>query len=235
MRSLFWRIFASFWLAVALVAGLSMLLGRALDQDAWVLGRHPALKDVAEIWSQLYEQDGAEAAQQFLEKRKQRYRVNIQVLSDNGQPLVYGTFPPRAAQYEARQDNPQRLPWRRITEEYQSTNNGETYLFIYRIPLPDLMAWHRSSPFCPISAQVITLLVLTAISVLLTLAITGPQGRLRSAVHDLGQTAYQQNSQAQLAARGDEFGVLARDFNRMGARLQDLIGSQRLWLRDVSH
>ena len=86
MRSLFWRIFASFWLAVALVAGLSMLLGRALDQDAWVLGRHPALKDVAEIWSQLYEQDGPEAAQHFLEKRKQRYRVNIQVLSDNGQP-----------------------------------------------------------------------------------------------------------------------------------------------------
>lgn len=235
MRSLFWRIFASFWLAVALVAGLSMLLGRALDQDAWVLGRHPALKDVAEIWSQLYEQDGAEAAQQFLEKRKQRYRVNIQVLSDNGQPLVYGTFPPRAAQYEARQDNPQRLPWRRITEEYQSTNSGETYLFIYRIPLPELMAWHRSSLFWPISALVIALIVLTAISLLLTLSITRPLGRLRGAVHDLGQTAYQQTSLAQLAARGDEFGVLARDFNRMGARLQDLIGSQRQLLRDVSH
>jgi two-component system, OmpR family, sensor kinase len=235
MRSLFWRIFASFWLAVALVAGLSMLLGRALDQDAWVLGRHPALKDVAELWSQLYERNGAEAAQQFLEKRKQRYRVNIQVLNEEGQALVYGTFPPRAAAFEARHDNPQRLPWRRITEEYRSPATGETYLFIYRIPHPEMMAWHRESLFWPLSALTIALVVLTAISLLLTLSITRPLGRLRGAVYDLGQTAYQQNSLARLADRGDEFGVLARDFNRMGSRLQDLIGSQRQLLRDVSH
>ena len=55
------------------------------------------------------------------------------------------------------------------------------------------------------------------------------------AVHDLGQTSYQQNSLARLAARRDEFGVLANDFNKMGARLQSLIGSQRQLLRDVSH
>ena len=235
MRSLFWRIFASFWLAVALVAGLSLLLGRALDQDAWVLGRHPALKDLPELWTQLYERDGPEAAQQFLEKRKRRFRVNVQVLNDNGQALVYGTFPPRAAAFEARQDNPQRLPWRRITEEYQSPASGETYLFIYRIPHPEMMAWHRDSLFWPLSALGIALVVLTAISLLLTFSITRPLGRLRGAVHDLGQTAYQQHSLARLAARGDEFGVLARDFNRMGARLQDLIGSQRQLLRDVSH
>ncbi|WJN61186.1 HAMP domain-containing sensor histidine kinase [Pseudomonas sp. SO81] len=235
MRSLFWRIFASFWLAVALVAGLSMLLGRALDQDAWVLGRHPALKDVAELWSQLYERNGPEAAQQFLEKRKQRYRVNIQVLNEEGQALVYGTFPPRAAAFEARHDNPKRLPWRRITEEYRSPATGETYLFIYRIPHPEMMAWHRESLFWPLSALTIALVVLTAISLLLTLSITRPLGRLRGAVYDLGQTAYQQNSLARLADRGDEFGVLARDFNRMGSRLQDLIGSQRQLLRDVSH
>ena len=38
-----------------------------------------------------------------------------------------------------------------------------------------------------------------------------------------------------LANRRDEFGVLANDFNRMGARLQSLISSQRQLLRDVSH
>ncbi|WP_310887125.1 histidine kinase dimerization/phospho-acceptor domain-containing protein, partial [Pseudomonas syringae] len=48
-------------------------------------------------------------------------------------------------------------------------------------------------------------------------------------------TSYQQHSLGQLANRRDEFGVLAKDFNRMGARLQSLIGSQRQLLRDVSH
>ena len=69
----------------------------------------------------------------------------------------------------------------------------------------------------------------------MTFSITRPLSRLRGAVHDLGQTTYQQNSLAKLANRRDEFGVLATDFNRMGARLQSLIGSQRQLLRDVSH
>jgi len=79
------------------------------------------------------------------------------------------------------------------------------------------------------------LVVLTGFSLLLTLSITRPLDRLRGAVHDLGQTTYQQNSLARLANRRDELGVLAKDFNRMGARLQSLIGSQRQLLRDVSH
>src|SRR5690606_24025223 len=43
------------------------------------------------------------------------------------------------------------------------------------------------------------------------------------------------NSLARLATRRDELGLLAKDFNRMGERLQGLIGSQRQLLRDVSH
>ena len=234
MRSMFWRIFASFWLAVALVSGLSLLLSRALNQDAWVLAHHPALDNLAERWAQKFEEQGSDAAQRFLEQRKKRFHIDTQVLDDNGQNLVSGTFPARAAAYEARQRNDKRLPWRRLTEEYISPN-GETYLFIYRIPHPELMEWHRASLFWPFSAFGIALVVLTAISVLLTLSITRPLGRLRGAVHDLGQTAYQQHSLERLAKRGDELGLLARDFNRMGSRLQDLIGSQRQLLRDVSH
>lgn len=234
MRSLFWRIFASFWLAIALVAGLSLLLGRALNQDAWVLSHHPALKNFAERWSTVYEQQGPAAAQELLEKRKRRFRIDTQVLDADGQPLVRGTFPPRAMAFEARESNERRLPWRRLTEEY-STPNGENYLFIHRIPHPELADWQRDGLFWPLSALAIALIVLTAVSVLLTLSITRPLGRLRGAVHDLGQTTYQQNSLARLASRSDEFGVLARDFNRMGSRLQDMIGSQRQLLRDVSH
>ena len=235
MRSLFWRIFASFWLAIALVAGLSMLLGRALNQDAWVLSLHPGLDDLDRKWVKRYEQQGPHAAQQFLEQRKQKYRINTQVIGESGQPLVKGTFPPRAAAFEARHSEARRLPWRRLTAEYTSPESGDSYLFIYRIPHPELAAWHRGSLFWPLSALGIALVVLTLFSLLLTLSITRPLDRLRGAVHDLGQTAYQQNSLARLATRGDELGLLAKDFNRMGERLQGLIGSQRQLLRDVSH
>ncbi|MGH8437428.1 MAG: ATP-binding protein [Pseudomonas sp.] len=236
MRSLFWRIFASFWLAIALVAGLSMLLGRALNQDAWILSHHPGLQGLAERWTQIYEAEGEQAAQNYLEQRKRRHHIDIQVLDDNGEAVIKGTFPPRAAAFEARRHYAQRrLPWRRLTAEYTSPTSGETYLLIYRIPHPELAAWHRDSLLWPLSALGIALVVLSVFSLLLTLSITRPLSRLRGAVHDLGQTTYQQHSLTRLANRGDEFGVLASDFNRMGARLQDLIGSQRQLLRDVSH
>jgi two-component system, OmpR family, sensor kinase len=235
VRSLFWRIFASFWLAIALVAGLSLLLGRMYNQDAWILSQHPALRDLAEQWAQHYEEQGPDAAQALLEARKERFRVNVQVFDENGRALVRGTFPPRAAAFEQRHPAHKRLPWRRLSSEYSSPQTGESYLLIYRIPIPELAAWHRESLLMPLSALLVALLVLTAFSLWLTLSITRPLNRLRGAVHDLGQTSYQQSSLAQLAQRRDELGVLARDFNRMGARLQGLIGSQRQLLRDVSH
>lgn len=235
MRSLFWRILATFWLGIALVAGLSLLLGRALNQDAWILSLHPGLDDLDSKWVKRYEQQGPAAAQDFLEQRKRKYRIDTQVLGESGQQLVKGTFPSRAAAFEARHGDDRRLPWRRLTAEYTSPESGESYLFIYRIPHPELAAWHRGSLFWPLSAIAIALVVLTLFSLMLTLSITRPLDRLRGAVHDLGQTAYQQNSLARLATRRDELGLLAKDFNRMGERLQGLIGSQRQLLRDVSH
>ncbi|QNH78878.1 HAMP domain-containing histidine kinase [Pseudomonas protegens] len=236
MRSLFWRILASFWLAITLVAGLSILLGHMLNQDAWILSRHPGLNSLTSEWTQTYETQGEDAAQDILQQRKRQYHIDVQVLNESGDPVVRGTFPRRAAAFEARQNNDDRhLPWRRLTAEYTSPTTGDTYLFIYRIPHPELDAWHRDSLTWPLSALAIALVVLTLFSLLVTLSITRPLSRLRGAVHDLGQASYQQNSLARLANRRDEFGVLARDFNRMGSRLQSLIGSQRQLLRDVSH
>ena len=236
MRSLFWRILASFWLAIALVAGLSILLGHMLNQDAWILSRHPLLSQLPQAWTERYESQGADAAQDYLQGIKRKHHIDVQVLNDSGDPVVRGTVSPRAEALEARQgDDPRPLPWRRLTAEYTSDKTGETYLLIYRVPHPALDAWHRDSLMWPLSALGIALVVLTLFSLMVTLSITRPLSRLRGAVYDLGQTTYQQNSLAQLANRRDEFGVLATDFNRMGARLQSLIGSQRQLLRDVSH
>ncbi|MCO3731071.1 HAMP domain-containing histidine kinase [Pseudomonas aeruginosa] len=237
MRSLFWRILAAFWLALLLVAGLSILLGRALNQDTWIIARHPGLKDLAEQWTALYEEQGSYAAQGLLEQRRRDYGISIQVLDESGQRLVDGTYLPRPHHRPPRTSdrNLPRSPWRQLSQEYVSPQSNHTYLFIYRIPHPELEAWHRGSLLWPLSALGIALVVLTLFSLLLTLSITRPLNRLRRAVHDLGQTAYQKDSLARLARRGDELGTLARDFNRMGERLQSLIGSQRQLLRDVSH
>lgn len=230
MRSIFWRILASFWLALALVAGLSMLLGRTLNQDSWILARHPVVKDLAGQWTEAYESRGLADARRLLESVRREHRIDVQVFDDAGEPLIA-----RRATPDSPRTRHAHLPWRRLGTDYTSPASGDTYLFIYRIPHSELAAWHRDSLLWPLSALGIALVVLTLFSLVLTLAISRPLNRLRSAVHDLGQTTYQQNSLAALADRKDEFGVLAKDFNRMGERLQGLINSQRQLLRDVSH
>ena len=97
MRSLFWRILASFWLAIALVAGLSVLLGHMLNQDAWILSRHPVLNELPQKWASRFEEQGPDAAQDFLQNLKRKHRIDVQVLNSSGEPVVPGTFPPRAA------------------------------------------------------------------------------------------------------------------------------------------
>ena len=233
MGSMFWRIFASFWLAIVLVAGFSVLLGRALNQDALILATHPALKQLPERWVAYYEAGDFPAARRLLEQRKRHQQLDVQVLNEEGQPLSEGTLFSRAAAFEARA-KPHRLPWRRLTEQYESAT-GSAYLFIYRIPHSSLHEWQRGSLLLPLGALLAALLVLTLLSLRLTLSITRPLQSLRGAVHDLGRTAYQQQSLARLATRRDEFGLLAEDFNQMGQRLQGLIASQRQLLRDVSH
>lgn len=232
MRSLFWRILGAFWLALVLMGALTYLLVRIFNQDDWILNHHPGLKNFAASWLSLYESGATEPALYYLQQQKRRYRIEAQILDENGVSLSKGLSMHSLA-WEAKR-GAQRLPWRRITQE-ATGSNGQSYLFIYRIAHSELGAWQRSNGLRPVIALVIALLVLTAMSLLLTLSITRPLNRLRHAVHDLGETTYQKEDLSQLAQRRDELGVLASDFNNMGQRLQGLIKSQRQLLRDVSH
>lgn len=232
MRSLFWRILGAFWLALVVMGALTYLLVRMFNQDAWILNHHPGLKNFATTWLSLYESGATEPALFYLQQQKRRYRIETQILDDNGVSLGR-ELSSRSLAWEAKRGM-QHLPWRRITQEI-TDSNGKSYLFVYRIAHSELGAWQRNNGLRPLSALVLALVVLTVMSLLLTLSITRPLSRLRDAVHDLGQTTYQKEHLSQLATRRDELGVLAADFNHMGQRLQGLIKSQRQLLRDVSH
>ena len=232
MRSLFWRILGAFWLALILTGALTYLLVRMFNQDDWILNHHPSLKNFASTWLQLYESGERQQAQRFLQQQKQQYRIDTQILDENGLSLGRD-ISPRSAALEAKRGL-HHLPWRRITQEVTS-KQGASYLFVYRMPHSELGAWQRSDGLRPMSALIIALCVLTLMSLLLTISITRPLNRLRDAVHDLGRTSYQDHQLAKLATRRDELGTLALDFNQMGQRLQGLISSQRQLLRDVSH
>lgn len=236
MRSFFWRILISFWLAISIAAGLSMFIGYLFNQDTWLVNKFPAIQGVAKKWVNYYETNDMASAKKLIMYYHSHFKIDIQVFTESGTNLTlnisHSRFRPPPPD---KQGTPPPPPWRQVTQAYTSPLTGENYLFIYKIPRLELINWQRKSAWRPISGIVITLGVLLLFSLFLTLSITRPLKKLRGAVNDLGRTEYQKNSLSRLANRKDEFGLLAKDFSLMGEHLQSLIDSQRQLLRDVSH
>lgn len=233
MRSIFWRIFGFFWLALVLTGLLTFLVTRFFNQDAWLLSSHPGLQNLAQQWSQLHQSGQEQAARRLLLSARRDYHLTVQIFAEEGQLLASNTRP-RHSQHTGHLNTEPSPGLRRLTQELE-LDDGSSLLFVYRIPNLELHKWQNSRGLGGVTLLTVAMLVITLASLLLTLSITRPLTRLRQAVHELGEAAYQQQHLAKLAHRKDELGVLAADFNRMGERLQDMLKSQRQLLRDVSH
>jgi signal transduction histidine kinase len=255
MRSLFWKIFWSFWLAIVLIGGLTFVLGRWMAEERWLMSLYPNLSAYAPQWTALYEKEGFAAAQQFSAQQTRDNSIQASVLSVDGDlltPLMTrrstapGTEPRPGMMQGAGQGTGPGMGWgrgmgrgllsqefRRINYEYTS-ESGSHYLFRFLLPAAQVRAWQWRTLFWPLNT-VVALFAITLASWLLSLTITRPIHRLRDAVERLGKTDFQSAQLTQISRRHDELGMLARDFNRMGEHLQTQIASQRQLLRDVSH
>ncbi|MDR2710595.1 MAG: HAMP domain-containing histidine kinase [Burkholderiales bacterium] len=260
MRSLFWKIFWSFWLAVGLIGGLTFVLGRWMVEERWLMSFYPNLSSYAPQWTTLYEKEGIAAAQQFSTQQARDNGILTDVLSVDGDQLT-----PLMSRRDSRpglgsgmgqgfglgfglglgqgmglgqgrghgmgRDRPNREYYRFIYE-YASESGGQ-YLFRFRLPADEVHA-QAHLLLWPLNL-IIALLAVTLASGLLSLSITRPIHRLRNAVEKLRKTDYQSAQLKHISRRHDELGMLARDFDQMGENLQTQITSQRQLLRDVSH
>lgn len=107
---------------------------------------------------------------------------------------------------------------------------GEGFYHLIAVFRPPHPVWHLISIPGLLSALVISGLVCIG----LALYLSSPVRRLRAATQALaaGNLGIRVG---ELGLHGDEMGGLSRDFDRMAARLQSLIESQKDLMRDVSH
>lgn len=228
MRTLFWRVFAAFCLALILVIGLTFAIAQVFNTERWLLNNHPAFNQLTTTWLVQYESGNERAASALLQQRRKQFNLETQVFDINSRPVSIDNSRGHG------QHGMHRGRWLRITQEVSSAS-GQEYLFVYRLPNEQINVWQRGNWIIPTSLAAITLLVLLSVSFWLATSITRPINKLRHAVHELGQSSYQQTGLQSLAYRADELGILARDFNAMGMRLQATLAQQKQLLRDVSH
>lgn len=219
---LFWRIFLSIWLAMAVAVVASNLATRYfVDRERHAIEREVGLQEVATDALAIQQQQGTLAARNFLRNESDRLDLHLFLVEREGghhrlprgirQRMKSGWFPNKPAVIE-------------LDGGYQ------------------LVAWPRMGGEGWLEPRVFRFMEMALAFLFITLAcwwiarmVARPLGHMEGTAQAIaaGNTSLRVNNR--ITRRRDEVGQLARAFNAMTDRLCQLLDRQNQLLRDISH
>jgi two-component system, OmpR family, sensor histidine kinase CpxA len=235
MKSLFLRIFVSFWATLALFLVLAILVTIAMRSNRrGVENTGPQI--LAEAVS-AYRNGGERGAFDYLEELQRSQHVRVFVFDPAGRELS-GRIPPPWIEDIRRGVAPRHRPWIEslLPERFFRqglTLDGKRYTLVLEL------AGRRGAFFGPHEVPGLALAILMISSglvcYLLAWSLTSPVTRLRKAAQRLAAGDLTARAGAPAGRRRDELAELMRDFDRMAERIEGLVESQSRLLNDVSH
>ena len=236
MRSLFLRIFLSFWAAQALFLVLAILVTNAMrparDPAAETL-RNRALTEAVNA----YVTGGQHAAGEYLEGFQHSQHIRAYIFDPSGREITGRLAPPwiedmaRSGQSFHRSWIDSLLP-ERISRQAQ-VFDGQRYTLVVELPPgPRVFFGPHGIPGLGITIAVISS---GLVCYLLAWSMTSPVTRLRQAAQRLTAGDLSARAGAPLRGRRDELAELMRDFDQMAERIESLVEAQSRLLKDVSH
>jgi len=244
MKSLFLRIFLWFWLAMVVLGVLLVVTSPFFTQsrsrvDRWQQGAETWAQERVNRAAQAIEESGAEGFRPQGHRRPGRRGSEIFVFDVDGREVQDRDAPEpvvdlalRAA--ESGSEEAMRRGGMHMVARPVEDPEGRILVVVgtlHRPPRPtDLLEpkalWWR---------LVLLALVVGALSLWLAHYLSAPVGALRRATLRLSAGDLSARVGGPVNRRRDEIGQLASDFDAMAGRLENLVGSQRRLLRDVSH
>jgi two-component system, OmpR family, sensor histidine kinase CpxA len=234
MRSLFVRIFLSFWAAQALFIVLAILVTIALNP-----ARHGIESRGPEVLAEAvnaYQTGGEHAAHDYLESVWHTEHVHVFLFDATGKELSGRHVPPWIE--DSRQGTAFHHGWlggllpERI-KRIAWTLDGKRYTLVMEFPpRPRIFFGPHDIPGLGITIAIISS---GLVCYLLARSMTRPVTQLRQAAQSLAAGDLSARAGAPPSRRGGELVELMRDFDRMAERLETLVESQSRLLKDVSH
>ncbi len=248
MKSLFLKIFLSFWAALALSLVLAILVTIAMRPARRGI-ESQAPQTLAEAVN-AYQTGGQRAAHDYLEELLRTQHVRAFVFDPAGHELSgrrvppwiedyrEGAIPPGGTQPGA---SPRGGPLRHRTwmdnllpdriMRQALTLDGKRYTLVLELP-PGPRGF-----FGPNDLPLLGIAVILSglVCYLLSWSVTIPVTRLRKAAQSLAAGDLSARTGAPVSGRRDELTELMRDFDRMAERIEGLVDSQSRLLKDVSH
>src|SRR5271166_1619227 len=236
MKSLFLRIFLSFWLAQALIIVFVVLITLALRprSSTWEAVRTTALNDAVNA----YEQGGDAQLRQYMDDLDATQHVRGYLFNEQGTELSHRTPPDwaiRVAQGGPRAPRDGILiPAPPVQRDSRASSDGlHRYTLVLGLPPgPRVFLGPRGMPA---RWLVIAVICSGLVCYLLSWYMTKPIIRLRAATRQLAAGDLTARSGAPLRRKRDEIAGLMRDFDAMAERLEILVKAQSRLLNDISH
>ena len=232
MRSLFVRIFVSFWAALSLFLVLAILATIALNPARrGIESREPEI--LAEAVN-AYQTGGEGGVRAYLEQVWQTDHVHAFVFDATGKELSGQHVPPWIE--DTRRGVDPHQGWLdqilRPIRRQAWTLDGKRYTLIVEPPRPRPLFGPHDIPGLGIMIAVISS---GLVCFLLARSLTRPVARLRQAAQSLAAGDLSARTGTPEGGPGGEMVELMRDFDRMADRLETLVESQSRLLKDVSH
>ncbi len=246
MKSLFVRIFLSFWLAMGLI-----LTGSVGVTAAFIIKRSTEIQslvpgELAVTAEQRLVAGGLDGLRDWARDIRNTYPgLDVFIVDALGQSVTRQT-PPEFIQRRISRLQREGLlngPSRRTsspggdllrTEPQITAANGAVYTLVFS-QVPDWSPAVLGTPDIQILLLLLAIAVSGSICWYLTRSVTRPVEKLQAGARSLANGNLDARVGAEFSGRKDELAVLAHDFDQMADRLRSLIDSKEVLMRDVSH
>jgi two-component system sensor histidine kinase CpxA len=236
MKSLFWRIFLSFWVAQALIIVAVIVLTLVLRprSSTWEALRITALNDAVAA----YEQGGDTQLRKYMDELDATQHVRAYLFNEEGTELSHRTPPDWAIRVAAGGPRAPHdgfiIPAPPVQRDSRSSSDGlHRYTIVIGLPPgPRVFFGPRGMP---IRWLVIAVICSGLVCYFLSWFMTKPIIRLRAATRQLAAGDLSARSGAPTSRGRDEVAGLMRDFDAMAERLETLMKAQSRLLNDISH
>ena len=236
MKSLFLRIFLSFWTALALFVVMAILVTIVFRPRAstWEALRTAVLNEAVNA----YEEGGEQSLHQYFDNLDSTQHVRAYLFDEKGNELSRRPAPDWAMRVAAGGPRSPHdgflFPAPPVQRDSRASSDGKhRYTIVLGLPPgPRVFIGPRGFPFTGLIIGVITS---GLVCYLLSWYLTKPIVRLRTATRQLAAGDLKARTGARANARSDEVAGLMRDFDAMAERIETLLRAQSRLLNDISH
>jgi len=241
MRTLFWKIFLSFWLVqAAFFAVTALLFRRALPEThAPGLSTTRSLLVFSEYEAvNIYEKSGSDALEPYLKDLQQTSGVRLSIVDYRGQPISKTPL-----------SREEQLLAERVVQSGRSEESSAAekplladpvvwdggYLLVAVAQLPPPAPPPHPPGAQPLRDLGVGVVISGIVCFGLARYLTAPIGRLRIAAQQLSKGELSVRAGKENERRRDEIAELVGDFDKMAAQIQSLVNAQKRLIGDVSH